>query len=103
MISAGIFQKHIGKPLISALSLAQRELGGSHPYVMVGLPFVYIAHNLTDSIAFTNNNYAESIAHWTEVSLTSPHQELRENAKKFVAFLNADFSEFKTSLSLGKT
>lgn len=104
-VGEAVFNRYIGQQLHRALWLAQRDIYGSserRPYVMVGLPFVAIRPNTVDAVAFTNKAYLDGIAHWTARASRSPHEDARENAKRFSTFLCEDLQAFRENLRLGR-
>lgn len=104
-IGQALFGRYIGQELPRALWLAQRDIYGSssrRPYVMVGLPFIAIRHNNADAVSYTNKAYLDGIAHWTERASNSPHEEVRQNARRFSTFLFEDLQAFRENLRLGR-
>jgi hypothetical protein len=104
-VGAALFGGHIGKELCRALWLTQRAVYGSSarwPYVMVGLPFVAIRLNGIDSVAFTTKAYLDGIAHWAARASNSPHEDVRQNARRFSRFLFEDLQQFRENLRLGR-
>lgn len=101
-VGQALFGRYIGHELHRALWSAQRDVYGTssrRPYVMVGLPFVALRQNTIDAVAFVRSAYIDGIAHWSERSTASPHEEVRRNARRFSAFLMEDMEAFRRSLS----
>ncbi len=101
-MGAALFGRYIGHELHRALWQAHRDVYGSpgrRPYVMVGLPFVAIRPNTANAVAFTSNAYAEGIAHWSELARSSPHESIRQNARRFSSFLMEDVQAFHRGLA----
>lgn len=97
-LGQSLFSKHIGKELVQALWLAQRDVYGSsdrRPYVMVGLPFVSIRNNRVNSQVFLERAYIDAIAHWSSKARNSPHHEIRDDAKRILRFLIADLESYR--------
>jgi hypothetical protein len=104
-VGKALFGRHIGEELPRALWRAQRVIYGSsarRPYVMVGLPFIAIRPNTTDSVSYLSKAYHDGVAHWTERATESPHEEIRRNSRRFLAFLAEDLQTFRQSLQLGR-
>jgi hypothetical protein len=104
-VGQALFGRYIGQELSRALWLAHRDIYGSserRPYVMVGLPFIAIRPNTTDSVSYMNRAYLDGIAHWTERASGSPHEEVRRNARRFTSFLFEDLQAFRQNLQLGR-
>ena len=104
-VGAALFDRYIGEELHRALWLAQRDIYSSstrRPYVMVGLPFIAIRPNCTDSVSYMNKAYLNGIAHWTERASGSPHEEVRSNARRFSSFLFEDLQAFRRNLRTGR-
>jgi hypothetical protein len=104
-VGTALFDRYIGQELPRALWLAQQDIYGAsarRPYVMVGLPFIAIRPNITDSVSYTNKAYLDGIAHWTEQAISSPQEEVRQNAKRYSSFLVEDLQAFRQSLRRGR-
>ena len=104
-VGQALFARYIGQELPRALWKAQRDIYGNSPRrpdVMVGLPFIVIRPCKADAVSFTVNAYLDGIAHWTERANSSPLEEVRQNAKRFSAFLFEDLQAFRENLRLGR-
>ena len=104
-VGQALFGRYIGRELPQALWKAQRDIYGSsarRPYVLVGLPFISIRPNTVDAVSYTNKAYLDGIAHWTERAGSAPHEEVRQNAKRFSNFLFEDLQAFRKNLQLGR-
>lgn len=92
-VARSMFVSHADAELPRALWLAQQDVYGSssrRPYVMVGLPYISIRQNDADPVAFHLNAYREGKAAWDDKSRNSPHEEIRNNARRYVHFLAED-------------
>jgi hypothetical protein len=45
-----------------------------------------------------NKAYLDGIARWTEYASSSPHEEVRQNAQRFLSFLKEDLEVFRDNL-----
>lgn len=100
-IGAAVFGRYIGQDLAVALAEAQEDVYGSsarRPYVLVGLPFVSVRPNTERSVSFMNKSYLDAIQHWSDRARTSPHEDVRRNAKRFGAFLIEDLQAWRSGL-----
>lgn len=100
-VGQAIFGRYIGQELPQALWRAQREIYGAstrRPYVIVGLPYVAIQRNTVNSVAYMTNALVDGIAHWSERAESSPHAEVRQNAKRFSSFLFDNLDRFRRNL-----
>lgn len=103
-VGQAMFGKHLGEALPRALWLSQRDVYAQslrRPNVMVGLPFVAIRPNTTDAVSFTRKAYLDGVAHWSARANDSPHEEIRQNARRYSAFLAEDLKSFQQNRQLG--
>lgn len=102
-VSQALFGRYIGQELTRALWSAQREIYGTstrRPYVMVGLPFIAIRPNTKDAVSYLIKSYLEGIEQWRDKADSSPHEDVRKNAKRFWRFLEEDLEDFRNNLRL---
>lgn len=102
-IGTAVFGRYIGQDLATALAASQLDVyGGSprRPYVLVGLPFVSVRPNTEKSVSFLNESYLNAIQHWSDRAQTSPHEDVRRNAKRFGTFLIEDLQAWRSGLKV---
>lgn len=98
-----LFGRHIGSELPRAVWMSQNEIysgGGRRPYVMVGLPFVAIKPNRSNSALFMERAYLDGIEHWTKVARESSSANFRRNGERFSRFLFEDLQRFRLATVL---
>ncbi|HSD40028.1 MAG TPA: hypothetical protein VLC92_21190 [Rhodocyclaceae bacterium] len=81
---ARILQNHT-RSIGSKALLAQQAL----------VPFLSIRPNTLDSVSFMESSYMDGISEWDERARSSPHEELRQNARRALSFLLRDMHEFR--------
>jgi hypothetical protein len=100
-VGKAIFGRYLGHQLHRALWRAQRDTYGTsarRPYVMVGLPFVAVCPNTVDSVSYLTRAYVVGIAHWKRRASESPHEDVRQNARRYESFLREHLEEFRGGL-----
>lgn len=104
-VGQALFGRYIGKELHRALWSAQSNIYGQsvrRPYVMVGLPFVTICLNTSDSESFLSTAYIDGIAYWSGQATRSACEEIRRNAQRFSRFLAEDLQAFRRGLEVSR-
>lgn len=93
-----LFGKNIGHELPRAVWMSQNQVYGKgprRPYVMVGLPFVAVRSNLSDSASFMEQAYLDGIEYWAKVGRESNSENTRNNGVRFSRFLFEDLQRFR--------
>ena len=96
-VGKGLFGRHIGEALPEALWHTQNETYGSsvrRPYVMVGLPFVYVRPNVVEPRKYIRKTYGKAIAYWSEIGRTAQDKRFRRMAHRYSVFLTEDLQHF---------
>ncbi|MEG3790613.1 hypothetical protein V1318_10845 [Lysobacter sp. CCNWLW3] len=101
-VTSTLFGRYIDRNIVLGLWLAQRDVYAPsmrRPYVLVGLPFVAVRPNTTDPLTHLLKTYHEAISHWKDLSISSPHEDVRQNARLSSRFLDDDLQAFLRSLN----
>lgn len=101
-VGRALFAGKPGEPTFKALWRAQREVYGNsprRPYVLLGLPSVYVPMNPVNSPVYLHEAYQKEIAHWSAAAEHYAEDELKDNAQRAANFLAEDFELFRRAVS----
>jgi len=100
-VAQNIFGRYLGRELVHAIWLAQRDVYGSskrRPYVLVGLPFISVKPNHTDAVGFLDRALVSGITDWSEKAKDSPYADVRRNAERYARFLHEELNKLRSRL-----
>ena len=100
-VAQNVFGRYLGRELVHAIWLAQREVYGAsrrRPYVLVGLPFISIKPNHTDAVGFLDRALVSGITDWSKKAKESPYADVRRNAEPYARFLHEELNKLRSRL-----